>query len=872
MTPPNDWPIKKCLGPSLIILLAILGLTGLAGVGFDVLVLRQMVGFILLTFIPGVLILRILRIHDIGMIESLVYSVGLSLAFVIFCGVVANYTWPMFGVSRPISVFPIMVTLTIFTLILMSVAYQRDKSFAVPVLTSPAAALSPAVLFLILVFFLAVIGALMINFYQNNILLLIFTAVVAGIVGLAVFGKFIDQKVYALAIVIIAVCLLYQTTLISPYLTGFDIHLEYYFPQFIVENGYWDATRAHGYNTALSLTMLVPIYSLVLDIDGAWVFKTVSPFVFALVPLILFHVFRQQISPRKAFLAAFFFMAVPTFSLEMVALIKQQFAEFFFALVILLLVDRKLGLGQRLTLAIVFSMSIIVSHYGVGGICLIYFAIAWLLIVAIRNSWGRKVWGWLTSKAGGLPPNLISPRAFPLKVLGIIMAVYIISSTAYYGAVGAGGYLGFMTDTAHKYAVMVFPWLEFPTPEEPAVPVMLDAWMLHFLSAGSSSSVEGSAPAPVPAPALPVLTSTPASAPPIWETDKVSVDYTRLKRLPTRHGISPRWEPAPLPALGFFGFTTQDPFIQMALGLDFASASSQGKAFRVLQYISQLFLAAGLIRLILAPRKMMFTAEYIALTAGSVLLLVASVFLPGFADRMNATRFYHIALLLLAPLFILGGEGIWLGVRALVRKAGTVSVTGDNQVYLRVVTLVVLIPYFLSTSGFIFEATKHEVTDRIDAPYSYALSTPRLDVGGVFNRQDGVGADWLRTRLNEEDAVYADLFGWLLLGHESAIVGDPAIAGLYLTKISSWRTNIFGAHPSGGLLPLDTILVSRDSYLYFRTRNTQRQELTTYVPGIIGARKSMSFSEVGVNYFIESRNRIYNNGGAQVLINRVVGW
>ncbi|MDP7416005.1 MAG: DUF2206 domain-containing protein [Dehalococcoidales bacterium] len=864
MTPPNDWPIKKCLGLSLIILLAILGLTGLAGVGFDVPGLRQMVGFILLTFIPGVLILRILRIHDVGMIESLLYSVGLSLAFVIFCGVVANYTWPVFGVSRPISAFPIMVTLTIFTLILMSVAYQRDKSFAVPVLTSPAAVLSPAALFLILVFLLAVIGALMVNFYQNNILLLIFTAVVAGIVGLAVFGKFIDQKVYALAIVIIAVCLLYQTTLISPYLTGFDIHLEYYFPQLIVENGYWDATRAHGYNTALSLTMLVPIYSLVLDIDGVWVFKTISPFVFALVPLTLFHVFRQQMSPRKAFLAAFFFMAVPTFSLEMVALIKQQFAEFFFALVILILVDRKLGLGQRLTLAIVFSMSIIVSHYGVGGICLIYFIIAWLLIATIRNSWGRKVWGWLTSKTGGLSPNLISPSAFPLKVLSIIVAVYVISSTAYYGSVGGGGYISFMASTVQKYAVMIIPSSESPTPEEPAAPVILDPWMLHFLSAGSFSSVEGPAP--------PRLSGYRSSLPPVWEVAKVQVHSPRLIRLPLIRLPSipppPVWSHTLPPALGFFGFTTHDPFIQAALGLDFASASSQGKAFRVLQYIAQLFLAVGFIRLILVPRKMMFTAEYIALSVGSALLLVASVVLPGFADRMNATRFYHIALLLLAPLFIMGGEGIWLGVRALMHKAGTVSMTGDNQVYLRLVTLVVLIPYFLSTSGFIFEVTKHEVIDRIDAPYSYALSSPRIDIGGVFNRQDGVGADWIRPRLSEEDTVYADLFGWLLLGHESAIVGDPARKGFDLVKISSWRTNIFGAHPTSGLLPLDTALMPQDSYLYFRTRNIQRQELTTYVNGIVGARKSVSFSEAGVNYFIESRNRIYNNGGAQVLINR----
>jgi len=317
---------------------------------------------------------------------------------------------------------------------------------------------------------------------------------------------------------------------------------------------------------------------------------------------------------------------------------------------------------------------------------------------------------------------------------------------------------------------------------------------------------------------------------------------------------------------GFFDFTTREPLIQTALGLDFASASSQGKAFRIFQYIVQFLLAVGFIRLIFAPRKLRFTAEFIALATGSALLLVASIFLPGFADSMNATRFFHIALILLAPLCILGGESIWLGVRALWHKAGTVSVTEDNQVYLRFLTLAVLIPYFLLTSGFIFEVTRHEVIDRIDAPYSIALSSHRIDIGGVFNRQDGAGADWLRPRLNEEDAVYADLFGWLLLGYESAVIGDPVITEFYLVRIASWRPNIFDNRPPEIPLLWGLSQVSQDSYLYFRTWNITSQKITSHA-GIAGCRKSMGFDEAGVDSLFKGGNRIYNNGGAQVLIN-----
>ena len=764
---PNDWEIKKCLSFSLAILLVTLGLIGLAGLGFDVPGLRQIIGFIFLTFIPGILILRILKIHNIGVIESLLYSVGLSLAFIMFSGLAANFALPLIGISRPISVFPIMATLLIFTLILMPIAYQRDRGFSASTPTKLTEIISPSSLFLILVLLLAIFGALMVNFYQNNILLLILIIVVAGVVSLAVFGRFIDHKVYPIAIAIIALCLLYQTTLISPYLTGFDIHLEYYFEQLIVENGYWDATL-RGYNTALSITMLAPIYSLILDIDGAWIFKVIYPFIFSLVPLTLFHIFHQQVSAKKAFLAAFFFMAVPTFSLEMISLAKQQIAELFFVLFILLMVDRKLGLSQRLTLAIVFALSIAVSHYGLGGICIYYFALIWLLIVVMRSGWRRRAWGWLTGKFGGLPASLTSRRAFPLKTITIIVAVYFIGILAYYGLVSSGSYLGGLARM----------WQE--------------------------------------------------------QTSTIITGITEL--LPGESG-----EPST-----FFDFTAREPFIRTALGLDFPSASSQGKVFRIFQYITQLFIVIGFIRLIFKPRGLRFTAEYIAFSVVSALLLVACIFLPGFSATMNATRFYHITLLLLAPLCILGGESIWLGISTLYQKlkhkVSLGAMTEDNEAYLRFLTLAVLIPYFLFTSGFIFEVTRHKVTEKIDSPYSIALSSYRVDVGGVFNWQDGAGDDWLWQRLSDEDTVYTDLYGWLFIGYETK---SKQISGF----------------------PRDMGQVPEDSYIYFRTQNIYRQEIT-YIGETYGCRKSVSFSEAGVNDLIKSKNRIYNNGGAQVLAPR----
>jgi len=779
MISPNDWEIKKCLHLSLAVLLAMLGLVGLGGLGYDVLGLRQIIGFVFLTFIPGILILRILKIHNVGIIESLLYSVGLSLAFVMFSGLFMNFALPLIGISKPISILPIVTTLTIFIAILMAVAYMRDKGFSAPAQSKPFGALSSSLLFLILVFLLAILGALMVNFYHNSILLLIFIILVAGIVGLAAFGKFIDHRVYPLATAIIAICLLYQTTLLSPYLTGTDIHGEYYFQQLVVENSYWDASLPYSYNNALSIVMLAPIYSLILNTDAVWLFKIIYPFIFSLVPLALFHIYRQQISDKKAFLAVFFFIAVPTFSLEMIALARQQIAELFFALFILLMVDRKLVLSQRLTLAIVFGLSMAVSHYGLGGVCLFYFALGWLLLWVIRSGWGRRVWGWLTEKFGGLPRSLLSPGAFPLKTIGIVVVIYFACSLAWYGWAASGVSLRNITGVWQQQATIATSELPKLVPGEPGKP-----------------AVPG--------------------------------------------------EPSV-----YFDFTTREPLVQTAIGLDFASASTQGKGFRIFQYITQLFIVIGFIRLIFRPKKLRFTAEFIALTGVSALLLLACIFLPWFSYSLNVTRLYHIALFLLAPLCILGGEAIWLGIGALCQKlkqrAGAsgfnLAKADNNQAYLRFLTLAILIPYFLFTSGFVFEVTGHEVTDKVDTPYSIALSSYRVDVGGVFNWQDGAGADWLAQTLGSEHAVYADWHSFLLLYEQTKLFGQ-----------------LF-------FFPRDMGKVPEDSYFYFRTWNIDKQEIILGVG--VGLRQPVGFNEVPeLLSAIECKNRIYDNGGAQILAPR----
>ena len=86
----NDWEIKKFLTVVLAIQLAMWGVIGLDYIGLQIPILRQLIGFIYLTFVPGIIILRILKLHKLGNIETLLYTVGLSIATLMFTGLLMN--------------------------------------------------------------------------------------------------------------------------------------------------------------------------------------------------------------------------------------------------------------------------------------------------------------------------------------------------------------------------------------------------------------------------------------------------------------------------------------------------------------------------------------------------------------------------------------------------------------------------------------------------------------------------------------------------------------------------------------------------------------------------------------------------------------
>jgi uncharacterized membrane protein len=400
----NNWEIKKCYIFLFSLQFAFFGLIVLNAYGIHLSILIQLIGFIYLTFVPGILLIRIFKLHKLTNITFLLYAVGLSLTTLMFTGFCINLFFPLYGIFRPISLWPLVCSISIVVVILSIFAFIRDQAFSFPEYIQLEEIITKPVLILLLFPITAIVGTEIFNSDGNNIILMVITLFIALIPVVIFFTKFFQEKYYPYIIFILSITLLYSHSLISSYIWGWDINHEYYFVNTVIQNGIWDSTIFHVLNAMLSLTMLGPIYSLILNMSLDGVFKIIYPFLFSLVPLGLYEIFKKQTDSKVAFLACFFFISFFTFYTEMLALARQEIAELFVVLIILSLIDNNLNNFTKTVFFILFSFSLIVSHYGTSYLFLLILLISWTTTTVghylISRKYTIRFFLWFQGKSG----------------------------------------------------------------------------------------------------------------------------------------------------------------------------------------------------------------------------------------------------------------------------------------------------------------------------------------------------------------------------------------------------------------------------------------------------------------------------------------
>jgi uncharacterized membrane protein len=301
-------------------------------------------------------------------------------------GLFMNTVYPLF-MTRPLSPFPFIATISAVVMVLSILCYWRDRAFSRPTEIDMHVLLSPSVFGLCLLPFVSILAAYWFNLSGTSIGIIITLLAVAALILVCGFTSWVPRQYYALVVLVAAIALLFHNALITSYVWGNDIQGEYAVAQYIAINGVWGAPHylaALSLNSMLSLTMLVPLLSISTGMSVTWVFKLVVPLLFALVPLGLYRLYQKQTSHRVALFGVFYFMVTFSFYTEMLAMARQEIAELFVVLLMLLIVDREMNRKLRFSLFGLFGFSLIVSHYALTYVFFFCFILA-LLVVSLTN-------------------------------------------------------------------------------------------------------------------------------------------------------------------------------------------------------------------------------------------------------------------------------------------------------------------------------------------------------------------------------------------------------------------------------------------------------------------------------------------------------
>jgi len=227
----------------------------------------------------------------------------------------------------------------------------------------------------------------------------------------------------------------------------------------------------------------------------------------------------------------------------------------------------------------------------------------------------------------------------------------------------------------------------------------------------------------------------------------------------------------------------------------FKTTSIVGLIHKILVYTQFLFIGIGVMVAITKPKALGISSAYQLVTLSNAALLLLIVVIPNFAFTLNPIRFYAIAIMFLAPFFVLGGFFLTALIvkfaSKVSRRFGKISA---EKLGLYLVTLV-LIATFLFQVGFVNHITK-------DYPYSYSLDLDRKEMSDDFDitivmhnlyflDQEVYSAEWLAKIIAFDSKVYADWNSQCTLLKSHAVLPDSILIQIENNTEPESRTYIY---------------------------------------------------------------------------------
>ena len=702
----NDWKYSSFIKLIIILQILMLVVMGLDLINITIPIISPLIVFIYLTFIPGYLILRILKVHEMGSVTSLLYSVGLSILSVMLLGFSANTILPAIGINNPITFIPLAVIVNVYVIILAILSYIRDKNFSSPSFIDTNVLLSPVFLFLCLIPFIAIFGSYAMNLSHNNIITMVLLVLIGIIFVLVIFDK-IPKNLYLFTVWIISIALIYMSSLISPYVWGWDIQNEYYLANLVLTFSHWNSMLPDAYNSMLSIVMLGPVYSILTHIDLDYVLKIIIPFIFSLLPLGLYRIFKIQTQDSKiSFMAVFFFISFNTFYIELLSLTREMTAELFLIVILLLFFERKFKTNLIL-LMILFSMGLVFSHYSSA-----YFFIAALIVVTL-------ILGLLNLTNFNVSWKKIDFKGDKklLYILPFITLFTALFSYLWYSSTSQGLAINSILD------VSIYIYQDF-----------YDAINLTIQNVGL-----------IPSTFIYILIAV------IIIIFLLIIFYLAniaLKRLViVEHRLAGTLENVVTKYLNNKIITIISIIVLLVLLIFLGNYKTW--VVSVLRYFNFFIVYLSFMGLILVFFKIYqrrFQNTFLAFGIFGMIMLFGGYLVPSFESSFNISRIYELSFLFLSPLCIIGGIKVSESIYQTLKRK---KISGEGA--LKIFSIFLLV-FMLFNTGFISVLAGQSI------PMHLSNQDRLSDYYPLFDYEEFTGAKWL-TENNVSSNIYADVYG-----------------------------------------------------------------------------------------------------------------
>lgn len=353
----------------------------------DIYFLRQILGIIILTFVPGMTILNILKIDDISLPKRLLISEGLSIVFIISLSFLINFVFLYYNYKTPISTNIIILIFTMAMLFLVYMdrrisnlddrfTYKLDLNKLEKVLLSIG----------VLVLSASLLGVHLINnFNSNKLIIIAYILMILLTLIVYIINKYVSDNCYIFLILLLSISILSMYSFRSSHILGIDSHEEFILYSLILDNQRWENYYNSNLDACVSISLLPAVYKIFLGLGPEYAYKLTFISLLFGSPIIVFLISKRYFSSIDSFLSAFLFMSLPYFAKTLVYL-RSNLALFFMGLAIIIGFSLKIRNVYKKLFLLIISIGIILSHYTTAFIYLFV-----LLIGSITHYFAHRL-------------------------------------------------------------------------------------------------------------------------------------------------------------------------------------------------------------------------------------------------------------------------------------------------------------------------------------------------------------------------------------------------------------------------------------------------------------------------------------------------